>query len=68
MIYHATLTQRVLAVHLSSGGPACYALRKGRNPSLASIYRAFAEHHKAQSNPQAIELAHAEFAALHTGS
>jgi DNA invertase Pin-like site-specific DNA recombinase len=42
--------------------------RKGRNPSLASIYRALAEHHKAQSYPEAIELAHAEFAALHTGS
>ncbi len=42
--------------------------RKGRNPSLASLYRALAEHHKAQSYPEAIEQAHAEFAALHTGS
>ncbi|MGH3715433.1 MAG: recombinase family protein [Micromonosporaceae bacterium] len=34
--------------------------RKGRNPSLASIYRALAEHHKHQRYPEAIEQAHAE--------
>jgi hypothetical protein len=40
--------------------------RKGRNPSLASIYRALAEHEKAHAYPEAIEQAHADFAALHS--
>jgi DNA invertase Pin-like site-specific DNA recombinase len=38
--------------------------RKGHNPSLASIYRALAGHDKAQAYPEAIEQAHADFAAL----
>ncbi|MFJ2094634.1 recombinase family protein [Streptomyces sp. NPDC087901] len=38
--------------------------RKGRNPSLSSIYRALAEHEKAQAYPEAVETAHADFAAL----
>ena len=38
--------------------------RKGQNPSLASIYRALAGHDKAQSYPEAIGQAHADFAAL----
>lgn len=38
--------------------------RKGKNPALASIYRALAEHDKAQAYPEAIEQAHADFAAL----
>ncbi|AQW48515.1 recombinase family protein [Streptomyces violaceusniger] len=38
--------------------------RKGRNPSLASIYRALAEHEKAQTYPEAVEAAHADCAAL----
>lgn len=38
--------------------------RKGRNPSLASIYRALAEHEKAQAYPEAVEQARADFAAL----
>jgi hypothetical protein len=42
--------------------------RKGKNPSLASIYRALTEHEKRQVYPETIEQAHAEFAALHTGS
>jgi hypothetical protein len=40
--------------------------RRGRNPSLTSIYRALAEHDKAQTYPDAIHQAHAEFAALQT--
>ncbi|SFI29281.1 hypothetical protein SAMN05216275_102305 [Streptosporangium canum] len=40
--------------------------RKGRNPSLASIYRALAEHDKAQSYPDAVAQARAEFAELTT--
>ncbi|MEU1185792.1 recombinase family protein [Streptomyces sp. NPDC005820] len=38
--------------------------RKGRNPSLASIYRALAEYEKTQAYPEAVETAHADFAAL----
>ena len=41
--------------------------RKGQNPSLASIYRALAEHEKTQAYPGAVEAAHADFAALTTG-
>ncbi|MEV6909079.1 hypothetical protein [Amycolatopsis sp. NPDC051071] len=37
--------------------------RKGQNPGLASIYRALAEHEKAQAYPDAVDQAHAEFAA-----
>lgn len=38
--------------------------RKGQNPSLSSIYRALAEHEKTQAYPEAVETAHADFAAL----
>jgi DNA invertase Pin-like site-specific DNA recombinase len=38
--------------------------RKGRNPSLASIYRALAEHHKQQRYHDAITQAHADFTTL----
>lgn len=38
--------------------------RKGRNPSLASIYRALAEHEQRQRYPEAVEQAHADFAAM----
>ncbi|MCX4971080.1 hypothetical protein OHA98_41450 [Streptomyces sp. NBC_00654] len=33
-------------------------------PSLSSIYRALAEHEKTQAYPEAVETAHADFAAL----
>jgi len=39
--------------------------RKGHNPSLASIYRALAEQDKTEAYPEAIEQAHADFAARH---
>ncbi|ARF58067.1 recombinase family protein [Streptomyces gilvosporeus] len=38
--------------------------RKGQSPSVASIYRALAEHAKREAYPQAIEAAHADFAIL----
>jgi hypothetical protein len=38
--------------------------RKGQNPSLASIYRALAEHEKKEAYPEAVEAAHTDFAAL----
>ncbi|MGP4004625.1 hypothetical protein [Streptomyces sp. 8N706] len=41
--------------------------RKGQNPSVASIYRALAEHAKREAYPEAIAQAHTDFAALQTG-
>ncbi|MEV0695930.1 recombinase family protein [Streptomyces sp. NPDC050388] len=41
--------------------------RKGQNPSVASIYRALAEHAKRGACPEAVEQAHADFAALRAG-
>lgn len=38
--------------------------RKGRNPSLASIYRALTEHEKAQAYPEAVAQAHRDYALL----
>ncbi|MFI6463235.1 hypothetical protein [Streptomyces sp. NPDC050528] len=38
--------------------------RKGQCPSLSSIYQALAEHEKTQAYPEAVETAHADFAAL----
>ncbi|MEV5755140.1 recombinase family protein [Actinoallomurus sp. NPDC052308] len=40
--------------------------RKGQNPSLASIYRALAEHDKRQRYAEAVEQAHTDFAAVQT--
>ena len=42
--------------------------RKGQNPSLASIYRALAEHAKAKAYPEAVAQAHSDFAALQRSS
>lgn len=43
--------------------------RRGRPPSLASIYyRALAEHEKRQAFPEAAEQANADFAALQTAT
>ncbi|MEU8352208.1 MULTISPECIES: recombinase family protein [unclassified Streptomyces] len=41
--------------------------RKGQNPSVASIYRALAEHAKHEAYPEAVEQAHTDFAALSSG-
>ncbi|WP_322724075.1 hypothetical protein [Streptomyces spongiae] len=41
--------------------------RKGQNPSVASVYRALAEHAKRETYPEAIKAAHADFAALQAG-
>jgi DNA invertase Pin-like site-specific DNA recombinase len=38
--------------------------RKGHNPSLASVYRALAEHEKTQHHSDAVEQARAEYAIL----
>ncbi|MFF0311880.1 hypothetical protein ACFYSC_30960 [Streptosporangium sp. NPDC004379] len=42
--------------------------RKGQNPSVAGIYRALAEHARREAYPEAIEAAHADFAALQAGA
>ncbi|WP_436777609.1 hypothetical protein [Yinghuangia sp. YIM S09857] len=43
--------------------------RKGQSPpwSVASIYRALAEHGKREAYPEAVEQAHTDFAALQAG-
>ncbi|MEU9198380.1 recombinase family protein [Streptomyces hundungensis] len=38
--------------------------RKGQAPSVASIYRALAEHEKKEAYPEAVEAAHTDFADL----
>ncbi|MFG2886438.1 recombinase family protein [Streptomyces sp. NPDC048297] len=38
--------------------------RKGRSSSVASVYRALAEHAKREAYPEAVEQAHADFAAM----
>ncbi|MFJ8768950.1 hypothetical protein [Streptomyces clavifer] len=38
--------------------------RKGQAPSVASVYRALAEHEKKEEYSEAIETAHADFAAF----
>ncbi|MER5184783.1 hypothetical protein ABT009_41950 [Streptomyces sp. NPDC002896] len=38
--------------------------RKGQNPSVASVYRALAEHAKREAYPEAIEQARADFTTL----
>lgn len=42
--------------------------RKGQNPSVASIYRALAEHATRVAYPEAVEQAHADFAGLRSTS
>lgn len=42
--------------------------RKGQNPSVASIYRALAEHAKREAYPEAVEAAHAAFSAMNNGA
>jgi DNA invertase Pin-like site-specific DNA recombinase len=39
--------------------------RKGKNPSVASIYRALAEHERTEAYPEAVEQAHTDYAAMH---
>ncbi|WP_268245702.1 MULTISPECIES: recombinase family protein [Streptomyces] len=41
--------------------------RKGQNPSVASVYRALAEYAKRKAYPEAVDAAHAGFAALQVG-
>jgi DNA invertase Pin-like site-specific DNA recombinase len=64
---HTVLRRKALGESVEQIQPALIipiGKRKGRNPSVASIYRALAEHEKAQAYPEAVETAHADFAAL----
>jgi DNA invertase Pin-like site-specific DNA recombinase len=68
---HTVLRRRAKGESVESIRPDLFiptGKRKGRNPSLASIYRALAEHEKRQTYPEAVEQAHAEFAALRTAN
>ncbi|MET9724698.1 hypothetical protein [Streptomyces zaomyceticus] len=38
--------------------------RKGHNPSVATVYRALAEHAEREAYPEAVAQAHADFDAL----
>jgi len=68
---HPVLHRRVAGESVESIRPDLIipsGRRKGQNPSLASIYRALAEHAKAEAYPKAIAQAHSDFAALqHSG-
>ncbi|MDP9843603.1 recombinase family protein [Streptosporangium lutulentum] len=64
---HTVLRRKAAGESVESIGPDLIigtGKRKGRSPSLASIYRALAEHDKAQTYPDAIAIAHADFITL----
>lgn len=68
---HAVLRRRANGESVESIRPDLIiptGKRKGRNPSLASIYRALAEHDKRQRYPHAVAQAHTDFAALQAGT
>ncbi|GAA3873860.1 hypothetical protein GCM10022227_34350 [Streptomyces sedi] len=67
---HTVLRRRALGESVEQIQPDLFiptGKRKGQNPSVASIYRALAEHAQHEAYPEAVEQAHADFAAL-TGS
>ncbi|MEU6259584.1 recombinase family protein [Streptomyces sp. NPDC047043] len=64
---HTVLRRKALGESVEQIQPALIiptGKRKGQNPSVASIYRALAEHEKTQAYPEAVETAHADFAVL----
>lgn len=64
---HTVLRRKALGESVEQIQPALViptGKRKGHNPSVASIYRALAEHEKTQTYPEAVETAHNDFAAL----
>ncbi|MER5897362.1 recombinase family protein [Streptomyces sp. NPDC001876] len=63
---HTVLRRKALGESVEQIQPALIiptGKRKGQNPSVASIYRALTEHEKTQMYPEAVETAHADFAA-----
>ncbi|MFI8861211.1 recombinase family protein [Streptomyces prasinus] len=66
---HTVLRRRALGESVEQIQPDLFiptGKRKGQNPSVASVYRALAEHAKREAYPEAVEAAHADFAALQT--
>ncbi|MDH6630302.1 hypothetical protein M2271_008162 [Streptomyces sp. LBL] len=64
---HTVLRRRVLGESVEQIQPDLIiptGKRKGQSPSVASIYRALAEHAKREAYPEAVEQAHADFAVL----
>jgi DNA invertase Pin-like site-specific DNA recombinase len=64
---HTVLRRKALGESVEQIPPALIiptGKRKGQSPSVASLYRALAEHEKTQAYPEAVETAHADFAAL----
>ncbi|WP_272918590.1 hypothetical protein [Streptomyces sp. HUCO-GS316] len=67
---HTVLRRRALGETVEQTQPDLIipsGKRKGQSPSVASIFRALAEHAKREAYPEAIEQAHADFAALQAG-
>ncbi|MFF1482960.1 hypothetical protein ACFVYD_36405 [Streptomyces sp. NPDC058301] len=67
---HTVLRRRALGESVEQIQPDLFiptGKRKGQNPSVASVYRALVEHAKREAYPEAVEQAHADFAAR-TGS
>jgi len=67
---HTVLRRRGLGESVESIRPDLISTgkRKGPTPSVASIYRALAEHEKRHAYPEALEQANADFATLRTGT
>ncbi|MBB4890757.1 hypothetical protein [Streptomyces netropsis] len=68
---HTVLRRRALGESVEQIQPDLFiptGKRKGQNPSVASIYRALAEHAKREAYPEAVEAAHADFGALQAAS
>ncbi|MBL1110431.1 hypothetical protein JK361_38800 [Streptomyces sp. 5-8] len=67
---HTVLRRRALGEYVEQIQPELFVpsgKRKGQNPSVASIYRALAEHAKREAYPEAVGQAHADFATLQAG-
>ncbi|MFB7917923.1 recombinase family protein [Streptomyces sp. NPDC056061] len=67
---HTVLRRRALGESVEQVQPGLFiptGKRGGQNPSVAGIYRALAEHAKREAYPEAVEQAHADFAALQAG-
>ncbi|MFD4032661.1 hypothetical protein ACFWVP_19620 [Streptomyces sp. NPDC058637] len=66
-MFHTVLRRKALGESVEQIKPDLIiptGKRKGLNPSVASIYRALAQHEKTKAYPEAVETAHADFATL----
>ncbi|MET7336287.1 hypothetical protein [Nonomuraea sp. NPDC005650] len=67
---HTVLRRRALEESIEQIQPNLIiptAKRKGRNPSVAGIYRTLAEHTKREAYPEAVKHAYTDFAVLQAG-